>query len=163
LKGYHGSPEASAAALTADGWLRTGDLARRGPFGIVNFEGRAKDVIKRGGYSVYAVEVEQALEEHPAVLEATVVAVPDERDGEVPVAAVRLAGDETLDELALGEWLADRISAYKQPVRYVAVDELPRTATDKVQRREVVALIAAPDQRGPGRAEPGRSGRERGG
>jgi acyl-CoA synthetase (AMP-forming)/AMP-acid ligase II len=141
LKGYHGSPEASAGALTDDGWLRTGDLARRGPLGIINFEGRMKDVIKRGGYSVYAVEVEQALEEHDDVLEAAVVAVPDERDGEVPVAAVRLAEGAVLENLELGDWIADRLSTYKQPVRYVAVDELPRTGTDKVQRREVVALV----------------------
>ena len=141
LKGYHGAPEASAGALTEDGWLRTGDLARRGPLGIINFEGRAKDVIKRGGYSVYAVEVEQALEEHDDVLEAAVVAVPSERDGEVPVAAVRIAEGTTLEGLELGAWLADRISTYKQPVRYVAVDQLPRTGTNKVQRREVVALV----------------------
>lgn len=141
LKGYHGAPEASAGALTDDGWLRTGDLARRGPLGIINFEGRAKDVIKRGGYSVYAVEVEQALEDHPDVLEAAVVAVPDERDGEVPVAAVRITDGTTLEGLELGGWLADRISTYKQPVRYVAVDELPRTGTNKVQRREVVAMV----------------------
>ncbi len=141
LKGYHGSPEASAGALTGDGWLRTGDLARRGPLGIINFEGRMKDVIKRGGYSVYAVEVEQALEDHPDVLEAAVVAVPDGRDGEVPVAAVRLTEGASLDGLDLPSWAADRLSAYKQPVRYVAVDELPRTGTNKVQRREVVALV----------------------
>ncbi|MCU1370891.1 MAG: Acyl-CoA synthetase (AMP-forming)/AMP-acid ligase [Ilumatobacteraceae bacterium] len=144
LKGYHGAPEASAGALTDDGWLRTGDLARRGPLGIINFEGRMKDVIKRGGYSVYAVEVEQALEDHPDVLEAAVVAVPDERDGEVPVAAVRLSvgsSVEALEALDLPSWVADRLSTYKQPVRYVAVDELPRTGTDKVQRREVVALV----------------------
>ncbi len=141
LKGYHGSPEASAGALTGDGWLRTGDLARRGPFGIINFEGRKKDVIKRGGYSVYAVEVEQALEEHPDVLEAAVVALPDERDGEVPVAAVRLGAGTSLDELDLPAWAVGRLSAYKRPVRYVAVDELPRTGTSKVQRREVVAMV----------------------
>jgi len=141
LKGYHGAPEASAGALTDDGWLRTGDLARRGPLGIINFEGRKKDVIKRGGYSVYAVEVEQALEDHPDVLEAAVVAVPDERDGEVPVAAVRLAEGTSLEALDLATWVADRLSGYKQPVRYVAVDELPRTGTNKVQRREVVALV----------------------
>jgi acyl-CoA synthetase (AMP-forming)/AMP-acid ligase II len=141
LKGYHGAPDASANALTDDGWLRTGDLARRGPFGIINFEGRKKDVIKRGGYSVYAVEVEQALEDHPEVLEAAVVPVPDERDGEVPVAAVRLAAGSALDALDLPTWVADRLSTYKQPVRYVAVDELPRTGTNKVQRREVVALV----------------------
>jgi acyl-CoA synthetase (AMP-forming)/AMP-acid ligase II len=141
LKGYHGAPEASASALTDDGWLRTGDLARKGPLGIINFEGRAKDVIKRGGYSVYAVEVEQALEEHPDVLEAAVVAVPDERDGEVPVAAVRLADRIDLDDLDLPAWASERLSAYKHPVRYVVVDELPRTGTNKVQRREVVALV----------------------
>jgi acyl-CoA synthetase (AMP-forming)/AMP-acid ligase II len=141
LKGYHGAPEASAGALTSDGWLRTGDLARRGPLGIINFEGRMKDVIKRGGYSVYAVEVEQSLEDHPDVLEAAVVAVPDERDGEVPVAAVRLSPGADLDALDLPAWAAGRLSGYKQPVRYVAVDDLPRTGTNKVQRREVVALV----------------------
>ncbi len=141
LRGYHGAPEASAGALTDDGWLRTGDLARRGPLGIINFEGRKKDVIKRGGYSVYAVEVEQALEEHPDVLEAAVVAVTDERDGEVPVAAVRLATGVTLEALDLPTWISDRLSTYKQPVRYVAVDALPRTGTNKVQRREVLALV----------------------
>jgi long-chain acyl-CoA synthetase len=141
LKGYHGSPEATGGALTPDGWLRTGDLARRGPLGIVNFEGRMKDVIKRGGYSVYAVEVEQALEEHPSVLEAAVVPVPDDRDGEVPVAAVRLAAGETVESLDLPAWAAERLSRYKVPARFVAVDALPRTGTDKVQRREVLALV----------------------
>ena len=61
LKGYHGDRAATAAAFTDDGWLRTGDFARRGSHGVVHFEGRMKDVIKRGGYSVYSVEVEQAL------------------------------------------------------------------------------------------------------
>jgi acyl-CoA synthetase (AMP-forming)/AMP-acid ligase II len=141
LKGYHGAPGATHDALTDDGWLRTGDLARRGPLGIVNFEGRKKDVIKRGGYSVYAVEVEQALEEHPDVLEAAVVPVPDERDGEVPVAAVRLREGAELSRLDLAAFAAEHLARYKVPARFVAVDELPRTATDKVQRREVVALV----------------------
>jgi len=141
LKGYHGAPDATAGAMTDDGWLRTGDLARRGPFGVVNLEGRMKDVIKRGGYSVYAVEVEQALEQHPDVLEAAVVPVPDERDGELPVAAVRLRAGADLDALDLGAWAGKRLSRYKVPVRFVAVDDLPRTGTNKVQRREVVALV----------------------
>ena len=84
------TPRPPAATLTDDGWLRTGDLARRGPLGTVLFDGRKKDVIKHGGYSVYALEVEQALEEHPDVLEAAVVGLPDERKGEVPAAVVRL-------------------------------------------------------------------------
>lgn len=141
LSGYHGSAEATAGAITADGWLRTGDLARRGPLGIVNFEGRKKDVIKRGGYSVYAVEVEHDLEEHPGVLEAAVVPVPDARDGEVPVAAVRLVSGETPESLDLAGWAAGRMARYKVPVRFVAVDDFPRTGTDKIQRREVVALV----------------------
>jgi acyl-CoA synthetase (AMP-forming)/AMP-acid ligase II len=145
LAGYHGAPEATATALTPDGWLRTGDLARRGPLGIVNFEGRMKDVIKRGGYSVYAVEVEQDLEEHPAVVEAAVVGLPDERDGEVPVAAVRLAPGASLASADLGTWAAERMARYKVPVRFVAVDDFPRTGTDKIQRREVVALLQADD------------------
>src|SRR5690606_16516162 len=90
LKGYRGDAAATADVLTGDGWLRTGDLARRGRFGTIVFEGRAKHVVKRGGYSVYALEVERCLEQHPAVAEAAVVGRPDERMGEVPVAAVRL-------------------------------------------------------------------------
>ncbi|CAN5856057.1 long-chain fatty acid--CoA ligase [soil metagenome] len=141
LKGYHGAPEATAAALTKDGWLRTGDMARKGPLGMVNFEGRMKDVIKRGGYSVYTVEVEQSLEEHPEVIEAAVVAVPDDRDGEVPVAAVRLRSGATLATADLEAWCGEHLSRYKVPVRFVAVDDFPRTGTDKIQRKAVVELV----------------------
>ena len=81
LKAYWGDDAATNAVLTEDGWLRTGDLARRGPLGLLVFEGREKHVIKHGGYSVYAVEVEQALEQHPGVLEASVVGLPDDRTG----------------------------------------------------------------------------------
>lgn len=156
LKGYHGAPQATAAALTDDGWLRTGDLARRGVLGTVNFEGRMKDVIKRGGYSVYAVEVEQALEQHPDVLEAAVVAVADDRDGEVPAAAVRLRAGSSLDDLDLGSWAAERLSKYKVPARFLAVDELPRTGTDKIQRREVIAWFqdGPPAGKGAGKKPP---------
>jgi acyl-coenzyme A synthetase/AMP-(fatty) acid ligase len=85
------------------------------------------------------------LEEHPDVLEAAVVPVPHDRDGEVPVAAVRLAAGCDLASLDLGAWAAERLSRYKVPVRFVAVSELPRTGTNKVQRREVVALVTAED------------------
>ena len=143
LKGYYGAPEATAGALTDDGWLRTGDVVRKGLFGMFSFEGRMKDVIKRGGYSVYAVEVEQTLEEHADVLEAAVVPLPDPRDGEVPVAVVRLTAGTDLESLGLGEWARARLSRYKVPVRFMAVDEFPRTGTDKVQRGEVLAMVLA--------------------
>lgn len=141
LKGYYGAPGATADALTNDGWLHTGDYAKKGLFGTFTFEGRMKDVIKRGGYSVYAVEVEHALEEHPDVVEAAVVAIPDERDGEVPGAALRLREGVDLADLAIDVWAKEHLSSYKLPVRYLQVDDFPRTGTDKIQRREVAKLF----------------------
>jgi acyl-CoA synthetase (AMP-forming)/AMP-acid ligase II len=141
-RGYWGDSAATEAALTADGWLRTGDLARKGLLGAVVFAGRKKDVIKHGGYSVYALEVERVLEEHPDVLEAAVLGVPDERKGEVPVAAVRLAPGVILDADALEKWAEERLSDYKVPHQIVAVDDLPRTGTNKVQRGELVSLFS---------------------
>jgi acyl-CoA synthetase (AMP-forming)/AMP-acid ligase II len=141
LKGYWNAPEATRAAVTDDGWLRTGDLARRGLLGTVVFVGRSKDVIKSGGYSVYATEVQEALEEHPDVLEAAVVGLPDDRLGQVPAAAVRLADGADLDALDLSGWLGGRLARYKVPRRFVAVDDLPRTSTRKVQKTELAALF----------------------
>ena len=141
LDGYHGDPEASAEAVTGDGWLRTGDLARRGPFGLLVFAGRKKDVIKNGGYSVFAVEVEATLEEHPDVVEAAVVGLPDERSGEVPAAVVRLRTGATTPVEELVEWATGAMAAYKVPRRIVVVDELPRTGTTKVQKDELARLF----------------------
>ncbi|MGI8663536.1 MAG: class I adenylate-forming enzyme family protein [Acidimicrobiales bacterium] len=140
-KGYYGDAEATNATLTDDGWLRTGDLARKGLLGAVAFAGRKKDVIKHGGYSVYALEVEKALEEHPDVLEAAVVGLPDERKGEVPVAAVRTAPGAAVSEGELESWAASRLSDYKVPQRIMIVAELPRTGTDKVQKSELLPLF----------------------
>jgi acyl-CoA synthetase (AMP-forming)/AMP-acid ligase II len=142
LKAYWGDDAATRAVLTEDGWLRTGDLARKGPLGLLVFEGRQKHVIKHGGYSVYALEVEQVLEQHPMVLEASVVGLPDERLGEVPAAVVRLAEGATLEGAELEAWVDERLADYKVPRRWVAVDELPRTGTAKVQKTELLALFA---------------------
>jgi acyl-CoA synthetase (AMP-forming)/AMP-acid ligase II len=141
IRGYWSSPEATARVVTPDGWLRTGDLARKGPRGTVLFVGRQKEVIKHGGFSVYAPEVQQALESHPAVLEAAVLGLADARVGEIPVAAVRLADDRALAELDLERWLAERLADYKVPKRFVAVGELPRTGTDKVQKQQLRELF----------------------
>jgi acyl-CoA synthetase (AMP-forming)/AMP-acid ligase II len=141
LKGYWGDAADAPDILTEDGWLRTGDLVRRGPFRTLMFEGRKKHVIMRGGYSVYAVEVEQALERHPAIAEAAVVGLPDERMGEVPAAVVRLAPGEWVGEDELLAWAGEHLAEYKVPVRAVFVDELPRTGTTKVQKDELRALF----------------------
>jgi acyl-CoA synthetase (AMP-forming)/AMP-acid ligase II len=141
LKGYWNSPEATDDVVTDDGWLRTGDLARRGPLGTVVFVGRQKDVIMHGGYSVYAKEVEQALEEHPDVREAAVLGCPDERLGEIPVAALRLDDDATAEPEAIVAWLGEHLAEYKVPRRVVVVDDLPRTGTKKVQKNELRPLF----------------------
>jgi acyl-CoA synthetase (AMP-forming)/AMP-acid ligase II len=145
LKSYWGDEAATDAVLTDDGWLRTGDLARKGPLGLLTFEGRRKHVIKHGGYSVYALEVEQTLEHHPHVLEAAVVGLPDEKLGEIPAAAVRLVTGATLESTDLEAWARERLSDYKVPKRFVAVEELPRTGTEKVQKSELVALFTRLD------------------
>ncbi|MGH9138744.1 MAG: class I adenylate-forming enzyme family protein [Acidimicrobiales bacterium] len=144
-KGYWGDVEASRV-VTEDGWLRTGDMARLGPFGTVLFEGRAKDVIKVGGYSVYALEVERAIEEHPDVLEAVAVGIPDERKGEVVGAVVRLRDDVELDPGSLQAFASERLGGYKVPEQWRAVDDLPRTGTNKVKKRELVGLFTLPRQ-----------------
>ncbi|MEX2294467.1 MAG: AMP-binding protein [Acidimicrobiales bacterium] len=141
LTSYWGDDAATAAVLTEDGWLRTGDLARKGPLGLLVFEGRSKHVIKHGGYSVYALEVEHALEQHPDVLEAAVVGLPDDRLGEVPVAAVRLRTGVSLAKAKLPTWAATRLADYKVPTRFVAAEALPRTGTHKVQKDAVRDLF----------------------
>jgi acyl-CoA synthetase (AMP-forming)/AMP-acid ligase II len=141
LKAYWGDEDATNAVLTDDGWLRTGDLARKGPFGLLVFEGRAKHVIKHGGYSVYALEVEQCLELHPDVAEASVVGLPDERLGELPVAAVRLRQGSLLAPDDVLAWAAEHLADYKVPKQVVLVDQLPRTGTNKVQKAELLALF----------------------
>ena len=141
LDGYHGDPAATADAVTEDGWLRTGDLARRGPLGSIVFAGRRKDVLKVGGYSVFAAEVERQLEAHPDVLEAAVLGLPDDVLGEVPAAAVRVRPDATVSPDELVAWARASMASYKAPRRIVIVDELPRTGTQKVQKRELLALF----------------------
>jgi long-chain acyl-CoA synthetase len=141
MRGYHGREEDTAAALLPDGWLRTGDLAKARRFGFFELAGRKKDVIKHGGYSVFAVEVERAIEEHPAVAEAAVVGLPDDRKGEVPVAAVRLLDDASASPDELIAFAQERLSDYKAPQQIVVVDQLPRTGTDKVNKRQLLAVF----------------------
>ena len=140
LKGYHGNEAATREVMTDDGWLRTGDLAKRHRFGQVSFAGRIKHVIKHGGYSVFAVEVETTLEEHPDVAEAVVVGLPDERKGQVPAAVVRPA-TTTADPAEIQAWAKEHMSDYKWPRQIRFVDELPRTATEKVRKNELLSLF----------------------
>lgn len=141
LRGYWGAPEATAAVLDSDGWLHTGDLVRRGPAGTVMFQGRAKQVIKSGGYSVYPVEVAGVIEAHPDVLEAAAVGLVDEHLGEVPVAAVRLRPGARVTPEQLVAFASERLAHYKAPRKVIVVDDLPRTGTEKVQADRVRELF----------------------
>ena len=138
--GYWQNDEASAAAFDDDGFLRTGDLANIDEHGFVDIVDRKKDVIKTGAESVYTVEVEHRLYEHPAVLECAVFGRPDERWGERVVAAVVLRAGETADADALTAWCRARLAGYKTPKEVVFLNALPRTGSGKIQKRALREL-----------------------
>jgi malonyl-CoA/methylmalonyl-CoA synthetase len=139
--GYRGRPDATAEALDADGWFRTGDLAAADDDGCFTITGRLKELIVSGGLNVYPAEVEQALETHPAVARAAVAGVPSERWGEEVVAFAVAAGGD-LDADALIAHCRERLSAYKCPKRVVALRELPVNRMGKVQRDRLAELGA---------------------
>jgi fatty-acyl-CoA synthase len=134
--GYLDAPEATHAVLR-DGWLRTGDLATVDDDGYITIVDRAKDLIVSGGENIASVEVEHALELHPAVREAAVVGIADERWGEVPRAFVSLVAGETTGEGELIAWVRDRLAAFKAPRTVVILDELPRVGTGKVDKQSL--------------------------
>jgi long-chain acyl-CoA synthetase len=131
MDGYLGN-ETDTAAVLADGWYRTGDVARLTPDGYVAIVGRKRERIKRGGYSVFPAEVETVLLAHPAVAEAAVVGVPDAALGEEIAAFVALTpeGHAGADELIA--WCRERLAAFKYPRRVSFLAALPRSATGKV-------------------------------
>ncbi|MGV0801327.1 AMP-binding protein, partial [Mycolicibacterium elephantis] len=95
MKGYHNKPEATAEAITSDGWFRTGDVGRVDEEGYIFVEDRLKDMIISGGENIYSIEVERVMAEHPAVADVAVIGVPDEKWGEVVKAVVSLEGSAT--------------------------------------------------------------------
>jgi acyl-CoA synthetase (AMP-forming)/AMP-acid ligase II len=127
--------------VTNEGWVRTGDLARAHDFGFFELAGRKKDVIKHGGYSVFAVEVEHALEEYPEVVEAAVVGLPDATKGEVPAAALRVVPGTHVEPDEVMAFARERLSDYKVPQRVIVLEELPRTGTDKVDKKALQPLF----------------------
>jgi len=137
--GYLDAPDASAEALRG-GWLRTGDLAVVDTDGYLTIVDRAKDVIVSGGENIASVEVEQALESHPAVREAAVVGVADQRWGEVPRAFVSVVPGMDVDEADLIAWVRTRLAAFKAPRSVVILAELPKGGTGKLQKQTLREL-----------------------
>jgi fatty-acyl-CoA synthase len=136
-KGYWNNPEATAAALDAQGWFHTGDLARCDDEGFFYITGRANDMFISGGVNVYPAEIEAELLLHPAVLEATVVGVAHPTWGEVGAAFVVARKDAALDAGELGRFLAGRLAKYKIPKEFIFVETLPRTPYGKVIKGEL--------------------------
>ncbi|MFC4004949.1 AMP-binding protein [Prauserella oleivorans] len=132
MLGYFKDPEATRQAAP-DGWLRTGDLGVLHPDGYVELRDRSKDVIISGGENIASVEVEQAIADHPAVLEVAVIAVPDERWGEVPAAYVTLHDGAHATEDEIIEHVRARLARFKAP-KSVVFTELPKTSTGKIQK-----------------------------
>lgn len=123
-----------SSAVDAGGWFATGDLFELDKAGRLVFRGRASDVVNVGGFNVYPAEVERVLGEHPAVLQAQVVGVPEPRLGAVPFAFVRLKSDAVLDEDALASFCSERLSSYKVPRHFRSVREFPLNGAGKVEK-----------------------------
>lgn len=142
MLGYWNRPEATAETLR-NGWLHTGDLGRMDEYGYVYLLDRAKDMIISGGSNVYAVEVEAALADHPAVREVAVVGVTDRTWGEVVTAVIVVNDDRDTDglEAQLSAHCSARLAGYKRPRRFAFVDGLPRNAYGKVLKRELRARL----------------------
>ncbi|HVS03402.1 MAG TPA: long-chain fatty acid--CoA ligase [Thermoanaerobaculia bacterium] len=152
--GYWNDPAATAAAFDAEGWLHSGDLARRDEDGFFYVAGREKDMIISGGVNVYPAEIEAQLLLHPQVEDAAVVGVADATWGEVGVAFVVPRPGAALSPDALADHLGERLARFKLPKRYRFVDALPRTAYGKVVKAELRRqLEAAPAPAASGAGE----------
>jgi fatty-acyl-CoA synthase len=135
MRGYWNDPKATAAAITEDGWFRTGDLARTDEEGFYWIVGRSKDVIISGGENIHPAELENVLADCPAIAEAAVVGIADPKWGEAACACVVRRLD--IDEQGVLALFHDRLAKFKHPRRVVFLDALPRNAMGKVQKQEL--------------------------
>jgi acyl-CoA synthetase (AMP-forming)/AMP-acid ligase II len=134
MTGYWENDDATRAAFTETGWLRTGDLAFRRPDGLITLVGRRGDMFKSGGYNVYPVEVEQVIERHPGVLAAAVVSVSDPLYSEVGAAFV-ISNSTELDEASLRQHSRGLLANYKIPKYFTFVSQMPMLPNGKVDKR----------------------------
>jgi acyl-CoA synthetase (AMP-forming)/AMP-acid ligase II len=135
MQGYLDDPAATAEAIDADGWLHTGDLGTLDDAGRLRIVGRKKDMFIVGGFNAYPAEIEGFLLEHPAVAQAAVIGVPDERLGQVGKAFIVVKdGKTTIGDDELIAWSRDRMAGFKVPRFVEFLDELPLNATGKVMK-----------------------------
>ena len=150
MHGYFSLPPGAEDAVTADGWLRTGDVAVMDDAGYLSITGRLKDCIIRGGENIYPMEIEDVLRQHVAVQDVQIVGEPDAQWGEVVAAVVRLhPGVERPTALDLYDHCRARLAAYKLPVRWYCVEAFPTTSSGKIQkyalREQIQQGVLAPE------------------
>ncbi|MDQ0220512.1 acyl-CoA synthetase (AMP-forming)/AMP-acid ligase II [Peribacillus cavernae] len=133
MTGYYKDPQTTSAAIK-DGWFHTGDLAVTYPDGFIEIQDRAKDLIISGGENISSTEVEGVLYKHPAIREAAVIAIPDEKWGEVPKAIIVLQPDANVTEEEIIHFCRSAMAHFKAPKAVEFVDSLPKTATGKLQK-----------------------------
>ena len=143
MLGYYKNPEATAAAIDADGWLHTGDLALRQPNGCYRITGRIKDMVIRGGENIYPREIEEFLYSHPAIEQVAVFGVPDAKFVEELCAWVKLKSGAVLGEDELRQFCRSKLAHYKVPRYFRFVSEFPQTVTGKLQKFKMRELMIA--------------------
>jgi len=137
MKGYYNRPQETAAVIDKDGWFRTGDIVRIESDGYLAITGRAKDLIIVGGENVYPREVENVLEQHPAVAEAAVIGQSDASRGEVVVAFITLRDGTEATADQLREYCREHLAGFKTPREIHIRPDLPRGPTGKILKREL--------------------------
>ncbi len=135
MSGYWKDPEKTKQAMTADGWLRTGDKGYRDEDGYFFLAGRDDDMIKRAGEYISPEELEQVLHTHPKVEECAVIGVPDAEWGQLPKAVIVLKKGEKASEAEMMEFCRQKLASFKRPRACVFVDSLPRNPLGKVLKR----------------------------
>jgi len=141
MVGYYNMPEATAAAINAEQWLHTGDLALRMPNGYYRITGRIKDMICRGGENIYPREIEEFLYTHPAIQDVAVVGVPDRKYVEVTAAWIRLKSGQQATEEEIREFCRGKLAHYKFPAYIRFVQEFPQTVTGKIQKFRIREIM----------------------
>ncbi|HYD89318.1 MAG TPA: class I adenylate-forming enzyme family protein [Vitreimonas sp.] len=144
VRGYWNKPEATAETFI-DGWIKTGDLAKMDEEGFIYIVDRAKDMLIRGGENIYCVEVENAIYEHPAIMDAAVIGKPHQTLGEEPIAVVHLKPGMNVSSEALRHHVAQKLAAFKVPVEVIFwPTTLPRNANGKIVKKELKKQIEQP-------------------
>jgi acyl-CoA synthetase (AMP-forming)/AMP-acid ligase II len=143
MNGYWRNPEATARAITDDGWLRTGDIGLLAADGALSLIGRTTDTFKSGGYNIYPAEIEAAIASYPNVAEVAVVAVADRIFGAVGMAMVSGRPSASLTDAALRAHIGERLANYKIPKRIVISESLPKLPVGKIDKNAVREMLAA--------------------